>query len=130
MKILDAHSLRQQLDSVFEKLKFAAKLNVAFGFEIKSVEDWTCRFCFTHKNNTLMERSNFVATKEDLAKMKNVLSNIDMIEARTEKLPNTKWKLYKLTNDLVFAAPLKEVPVGCKYSVLPEPLTKTTLSIV
>ena len=37
---------------------------------------------------------------------------------------NTKWRFYKLTNLTVFAALLKDVPVGCKDAVLPEPLPK------
>ena len=37
---------------------------------------------------------------------------------------NTKWKFNKLTNLTVFAALLKDVPMGCKNAVLPEPLLK------
>ena len=37
---------------------------------------------------------------------------------------NTKWRFYKLTNLTVFAASLKDVPIGCKNTVLPEPLLK------
>ena len=37
---------------------------------------------------------------------------------------NTKRKFYKLTNLTVFAALLKDVPMGCKDSALPEPLLK------
>ena len=37
---------------------------------------------------------------------------------------NTKWRSYKLTNLTVFAALLKDVPMGCKNAVLPEPLLK------
>ena len=37
---------------------------------------------------------------------------------------NTKWRFYKLTNLTVFAALLKDVPMGCKNAVLPEPLLK------
>ena len=37
---------------------------------------------------------------------------------------NTKWRFYKLTNLTVFAALLKNVPMGCKNAVLPEPLLK------
>ena len=37
---------------------------------------------------------------------------------------NTKWWFYKLTNLTVFAALLKDVPMGCKDAVLPEPLLK------
>ena len=41
MEILNAHIFSQKLDSVFEKLKCEAKLNVAFGFVLKNVEDGT-----------------------------------------------------------------------------------------
>ena len=51
MKILDADTLRQKLDRVFEKLKCAAKLIVAFGFTLKNSEDGNCR----HENNTLIK---------------------------------------------------------------------------
>ena len=37
---------------------------------------------------------------------------------------NTKWRFYKLTNLTVFTALLKDVPIGCKKAVLPEPLPK------
>ena len=37
---------------------------------------------------------------------------------------NTKWRFYKLTNLTVFAALLKDVPMGCKNAVLSELLLK------
>ena len=37
---------------------------------------------------------------------------------------NTKWMFYKLANLTVFAALLKDVPMGCKDANLPEPLLK------
>ena len=39
---------------------------------------------------------------------------------------NTKWRFYKLTNLTVFAALLKDVPMGCKNAVLPEPLLRNS----
>ena len=37
---------------------------------------------------------------------------------------NTNWRFYKLTNLIVFAASLKDVPMGCKNAFLPEPLVR------
>ena len=37
---------------------------------------------------------------------------------------NTKWRFYKLTNLTVFAALLKDVPMGCKNAISPEPLLR------
>ena len=77
MDILDAHTLSQKLDTVSEKLKCGAKLNVAIGFALKNVEDGTCRYLYAHENNSLMEWSKHVAVKKYLVKIKNVLSTSD-----------------------------------------------------
>ena len=55
MDTLDEHILNQKLDIVFEKLKCAAKLNVAFGFVLQSVEVAICRYYSAHKSKTLMK---------------------------------------------------------------------------
>ena len=109
---------------MFDKFKCEAKLNVAFGFVLKTVEDGTCRYYYPHENNRLMERSKFVVTKEDLVEIKNKLSNTDVLEACAEERANTKWKLYKLTNVIVFPAPIRDVLMGCKGAVLSKRLTK------
>ena len=56
MEKLDAHTLSPKLDTVFEKLNCAAKLDVAFGFVPQNVEDGSCRYYYAHKNETLMEQ--------------------------------------------------------------------------
>ena len=50
-------------DLVFNGLKCAAKVDVAFEFVLKNVEDGSCRCFCAHENNTLMERSKLVYTK-------------------------------------------------------------------
>ena len=47
--------LLEKLDVVFHSLKWAAKLNIAFGFVLKIVEDESCRYFYTHEKNTQME---------------------------------------------------------------------------
>ena len=77
-----------------------------------------------HENNTLLDRSKLVRTQDDLAKLKDFLNKTDVIESCSRERMNTKWRFYKLTNLTVFAALLKDVPVGCKNAVLLEPLLK------
>ena len=48
---------------------------------------------------------------------------MDIVDLFTRERANTKWKFYKLTNLTNFAL-LKDVPMGCKDSVLPQPLLK------
>ena len=50
-----------------------------------------------------------MATKEDLVKIKNVLSSFDVIEACTKEPANAKWKFYKRTNVTVPAVLLRDL---------------------
>ena len=52
---------------------------------------------------------------------------MDTIDLCTRERANAKWKFYKLTNVTVFAALLKDIPMGCKDTVLPEPLLKNQI---
>ena len=108
----------------FNNLKCAAKVNLAFGFILKNVEDGGLRYFYAHENNTLLDRSKLVCTLDDLAKLKDSLNQTDVIESWSRERTNTKWRFYRLTNLTVFAALLKDVPMGYKNAVLPEPLLK------
>ena len=124
MSTFDNSLINKKLDLVFKGLECAAKVNLAFGFVLKNVEDGSCRYFYAHENNTLMERSKLVCTPDDITNLKENLQKLDIVELCTRERANTKWKFYKLTNLTVFAALLKDVPMGCKDSVLPEPLLK------
>ena len=65
-----------------------------------------------------------MCTPDDIPNLKEKLQKMDIVDLCTRERANTKWKFYKLTNLTVFAALLKDVPMGCKDSALPEPLLK------
>ena len=81
-------------------------------------------YYYAHETNTLLEKSKHVATTEDLTKIKSLPRNTDIIESCTKEQANNKRKFWKLTNFTIFAALLKEVPRGCKNTVLPHKLLK------
>ena len=83
-----------------------------------------CRYFCAHENNTVMERSKLVRTPDDVTNLKEKLQRMDIVDFCTRERANTKWNFYKLTNLTVFAALLKDIPLGFKDSVLPEPLLK------
>ena len=124
MSSFDISLLNNKLDYVFKELKCAAKVNIAFGFVLKNIEDGMCRYFYAHKNNTVMEKSKLVCAPDDIANLKEKLQKIDIIDLCTRERANTKWKFYKLTNLTVFAALLTDIPMGCKDTVLPEPLLR------
>ena len=124
MSSFDMSVVNDKLNYVFKELKCASKVKLAFGFVLKNIEDWMCRYFYTHENNTVMKRSKLVWTSDDITNMKEKLQKMDIVDLCTRERANTKWKFYNLTNLTVFAALLQDVPMGCKDTVLPEPLLR------
>ena len=124
MSSFDMSLLNDKLDSVFKELKCAAKINLAFGFVLKNIEDGMCRYFYAHENNTIMERAKLVSTQVDMSNLKARMQKMDIVDLCTRERANTKWKLYKLTNLTIFASLLKDVPMGCKDTILLEPLLR------
>ena len=52
------------------------------------------------------------------------MQKMDIVDICTRERANTKWKFYKLTDLTIVASLLRDVPMGCKDTVLPEPLLK------
>ena len=116
--------LNDKLDYVFKELKCAAKINLAFGFVLKNVEDGSSRYFYAHENNTVMERSKLVCTQADMTNLKDRMHKMDIVDICTRERSSTKWKFYKLTNLTISVSLLKDVPMSCKDTVLPEPILK------
>ena len=117
--------IEEKLDRVLDKLKCAANLNLDLGFFLRNIEDGKFRHFYAHENNTLLEQSNLVSNKDDMAKFKEILTKTDVVESCTKEKSNTKWRFFKLTNSTKFAALPRDIPMGCKVAVLPESLLKT-----
>ena len=124
VETLNETIVNEKLDLFINNLKCAAKGNLAFGFILKNMEDGGFRYFYAHENNTQLHRSKLVCTHDDLAKLKDFFNKTDVIETCNRERMNTTWRFYKLTNLTVFAALLKDVPLGCKNAVVPEPLLK------
>ena len=124
MSTFDNSLTNEKLDLVFERLKCAAKANLAVGFVLKNVENGSCRYFYARENKKVMKRTKLVSTPGNLTNLKRKLQKMVFVDLCTQERANTKWKFYKLKKLTVFAALLKDVPMGCKVSVLPEPLLK------
>ena len=124
MSSFDMSLLNDKLHYVFKELKCDAKVNLAFRFVLKNVEDGSCRYVYAHENNTVMERSKLVCTPADMTNPKDRMQNMNFVDICTQVRSNTKRKFHKLRNLTIFASLLKDVPMGCKNTVLPEPLLK------
>ena len=122
--ILNAKIVDKNLNHFFINLTCAAKVNLVFRFLLKNIEDRGFRHFYAHGNNILLDCSKLVCIRDNLAKLKDILNKTDVTKSCSRKRMHIKWRLYKLTNLTVFAALLKDVPMGCKDAVLHEPLLK------
>ena len=99
MSTFDNSLINEKLDLVFKGLKCAAKVNLAFGFVLKNVEDGSCRYFYAHQNNTVMERSKLVCTPDDIINLKEKLQKMDIVDLCTRERANAKWKIEVLQTD-------------------------------
>ena len=92
VETLNETIVNEKLDHFFDNSKCAAKVNLAFGFFLKNIEDGGFRYFYAHKNITLLDRSKLVCTHDDMAKLKDVLNKTDVIEFCSREKTNTKWR--------------------------------------
>ena len=115
---LNAAIVDEKLDHIFYNLKWGAKVNLAFGFNLKNKEDGGLRSFYAHKNIAQLDRSKLLCIKDDLAKLKDIFMKTDVIECCNGERMNTGWWFYNIRVSTVFAAWLKDVPRACKDAVL------------
>ena len=94
MDPLNPKKLLETLAVEFDSLKCATKLNVILGFVLNNSENGSCIFSYAYETNRLLERLKLMAAKEDQTKIKEILSNTDVIESCTRKRANTQWKFF------------------------------------
>ena len=126
MSKLDTKIINEKLEKVFNKLDSAAKINIAVEFLRCNVETGEYRYYYAHENNTLFEKSHLLCTKADLITIQGKVEKFDIVEQCTQERQNTKWRFKLITNVTIFASLLKDIPMGCPDSVLPEPLLRHT----
>ena len=85
LKTINETIVNEKLDHVFNILKCAAKVNLVFGFILRNIEDGGFRYFCAHENNTLLDRSKLIRTRDDLAKLKIFLTNLTSSSRVAEK---------------------------------------------
>ena len=126
MPMLDTKIISEKLEEVFISSILPLKstlLRVLF-FEILRLVN--IDISTPLENNTLYEKSHLLCTKTDLITIQGKVEKIDIVEQCTQERQNTKWRFKLITNVTIFAALLKNIPMGCPDPVLPESLLRHT----
>ena len=59
-----------------------------------------------------------------MTNLKDRMQKMVIVDVCKQERANTKWNFYKLTNLTVIASLIKELLMGCKDTLLPEPLLR------
>ena len=79
---LNAKIVDEKLVQFFNNLRRAGKVNLVYGFILKNMADEGFRYFYAHENNTLLDRSKLVCTRDDWAMLKGFVKKIYVIESR------------------------------------------------
>ena len=124
MSKLDTKIINEKLEEIFNKLDSITKIKITLGFVLRNVTTGKYRFYYAHENNTMFEKSHLLSTKADLIEILGKVEKFDIVEQCIQERLNTKWRFKLITKVTIFAALLKNIPMGCPDSVLPEPLLR------
>ena len=118
---IDSSFLMDKLQHVHENLQCAAKSNMALGFIFRNGK---YRYFCAQENIFFLERSQLIASKEDLLELQKSVYEVNIVELSARERSSTKLNFLFATNVTFFAALLKSIPVGCKGVLLPPHLVK------
>ena len=94
---LDSKTSNENPEEVFNNIDSAAKINIAPGFVLRSIETGEYRYFYAHENNTLFEKPLLLCTKADMITIEGKGEKIDIVEQCTQKRQNTKWRVKLIT---------------------------------
>ena len=97
MSKLDSKIFNEKNDEIFNKLDFAARINIALGFVLQNIETGEYRCFYAHENNNKFENSHSLCTKADLTTIQRNLENFDFVRQCTQERQNKKWRFKLIT---------------------------------
>ena len=121
---LDTKEINENFNEFFANLNCAAKINVALGYILRSVETNDYRYYYLHEDNLLLDQAFFLSNKNGLLNLQNKIEKRDLIETCTKGRQNSKWRFRLISIVIVFAALLTNIPMGCTDFPLPESLLR------
>ena len=79
-------------------MNYSYRLDLTFGFILKSIEDGSYRYFYPHNNDGILKTPFSVTNPSDLFELIEQCKSIDIAESVIKQRPDTKWKVYRITN--------------------------------
>ena len=122
--------LCSQAESIFQDQSSSFKLNLSFGVILENIETGEFRYFRAYSNDPLFQTPIHISKREDLSKLRERLSELDITHYVMKARPNTHWRPALVTN-VRFYVTNTGFPLGSPQ-VLPDYVrnSKSILSLV
>ena len=85
------------------------KINYGFGFVLKNIETGEFRYYHASNNSLMLDTAVLICNEAELNKFLAKIADEDFLDSVPR--PDTKWRLYQITNLLFFVKHLKHAPL-------------------
>ena len=82
-----------KFDNVIGKYKKRVKVNIAFGYILRSKENGELKFYHPSNNTMVFERAQLVSNKTDETKLKEEIERDDLLEIANKYKPSSAWSV-------------------------------------
>ena len=86
------------------------KINYGFGFVLKNIETGEFRYYHASNNSLMLDAAVLISNEAELNEFLAQIADEDFLDSVSR--PDTKWRLYQITNLLFFVNHLKQAPLG------------------
>ena len=95
--------------AILHNRKNRFKINYAVGYVLRNIETGEFRYYQPSNNGLLLNTALLISNRKELMEFLNSISE-DFLD--TVFRPDTRWKIYRATNILIFVHGLKNAPLG------------------
>ena len=111
LSTINPASLREQLSRIFDDQPTIFKINLSFGFILRNTETGALQYHHPSANNNLvLEQPFLVCNQDDLGRLYDQISNIDILEWVRQQRPSNKWVVDLITNVTWFVWKIRDHP--------------------
>jgi len=110
---LSPDELNTYLHQVFDDQTTVFKLNISFGYILRSTVTDELQYHYASRNNNnVFDAPLLVRNENDLHQVQNDLQNLDILEWARQLRPSTKWVVDSITNITFFTTNIPRHPIG------------------
>ena len=95
---LSLNSLMEQVEYIYERSQHTFKINISFGLILQNISDGSYRYFVPYRNEMLFLFPQVINNRNDIEKLRRLLSDLDLSNYFQKAKPNSKWKPVAVVN--------------------------------